>query len=393
MANADAQMHMVTQEPRFHGRAEAKKGVGLSAEDFIARIQAFKDGGNWAANVTAVKAASWLRDSAHEWFAETLHLGDRALYDAMRADWDIFKSTFRKQFFSISITTDVSMEWYKLRQLEDETAKDFVSRVVAVFNKYGRLMEGDEMTPEQMRPMQTIVAGVADRPWGNLDQQVRDAVNAALLTSWNWIRDHTRTKILLDQAFNVAAAGMRHPKVRDAMLKAIREKLNLMDTLQQVGDVEKALDARKDPVPNRRFNSSGKDTDRAAVAATGADDGEDETQDPTLVDSINQAKKNNANGRGGRGGARGARGGRGRGGGNARGAAQQGPQQPRPMPGAYDTRGQERQDRNNTCFNCHQTGHWRAECPNPKVLASVPTLAASSPFYPVGSLAAGNEWA
>jgi hypothetical protein len=411
---ANAQMTMVTQEPRFYGTSEAKEGKGLTAEDFIARIQDLKESGNWGEAETAVKAISWLRNSAYQFFNTGLRLSDRRKYDAVRNGWAAFKTEFSKRYFEVKVSTDLSMDWHNLKQLEKETAQEFVCRVVSVYGKYSDLLQQHEMTAEDAEPLRRIFVEVgpdAVTEFADFNANIRDRINAELLTLWNGIRDRTKTDILMDQALNTAAAGLRSQKVRDALLKCIRAKMDMDDILQRVSDTE-SMASRKEPLANKPYKSSGQQMFKGVASATEAEDHYAEEEDVATIGG----KKNNGGHRGGRGGGprgRGARGGGARGGRGGAGAQHQTQQgQTGHMP-ALQHNGQadaatRAQVRANTCFNCNQQGHWRADCPLKTTSAAQetegPGLMTSlgqygSGFHSVGALNAqthqwsGNEWA
>ena len=291
-------------EPTFYGRGELK---GLTAEDFIERVEAFKANHTWNDAQTAAHAISYLRGPAQQWFLHALAVVNAEKQTAAKADYTTFRKVFINEFFEVKSTTDLGVDWHSLRQMDKETVRQFASRTFAVLHNYQRYLQEDRLDPrdEVMRPVRHAVAALYD---DDTTQDAKDAIADAVLLMHRDSANRHIALVVADTGKKLLAAGVRSGKVRELILRETRKKTAVDDLIDLADQAEQASN-KPGPVTNTKASSSVPNA--AKVAAV--EDKDDHEQDG--VDAVNTKKGKNK----GRGRGNGNRGGRGGGAGTMHG--------------------------------------------------------------------------
>ena len=143
MANNGASQFGIAAIPEFYGFGARSKDH-LSAEQFVARVEALIADNSWDKKKSACMFASYLRADAFVWLEETLP----ALYDndngvQMRkilADYDLLKDLFVQRYFKVRSTADLPANWSDMKQMNEESAFAFAERLAAQVNKFTKLV-------------------------------------------------------------------------------------------------------------------------------------------------------------------------------------------------------------------------------------------------------------
>jgi hypothetical protein len=242
-----AQNQIIVGEIIFKGGNQ--KGVvqtgSVSAEDFISRLDDLQRTNAWTDAAASAMARSWLRDEANDWFNEFLAFGPyKALRDRMIASYVVFKEEFKKTYFVINSTTDVSADWSSLKQKSGESATAFGRRLMGTINRYATLLP----LPTATQADQDNLAAALTALIANDNAAARRNYDQALTNMNRNVADATQTVTLADMGVKFLAQGLSHPKLVEVVRKQERRRAALPAVLTALDDAESNLSNKLAPV-------------------------------------------------------------------------------------------------------------------------------------------------
>ena len=100
----------VQAAPVFLGFSEKKEPNSLSAEEYLARVEAQKARApHWDGERAISEAVAGFRDEAHRWYFEIeLTRDDANVVSQMKEDWEFFTTAFKKKYFEIISSLDTT---------------------------------------------------------------------------------------------------------------------------------------------------------------------------------------------------------------------------------------------------------------------------------------------
>lgn len=346
------QANYLLSEPTFYGRGEV---LGLSAEDFIRRVEDFQANNTWTAAQTATQAVSYLRGPAQVWFNQSLKSINKKTQASAKGDFRIFKQVFIREFYLVKSSTDLSSDWHNLQQLDKETVRQFCARVFGSLNSYQTHMWEERDDPEEdvMEDFQTSIDGItAANATNNAKGLVAESVNKVHLSSAEMMLN----KMIRDMGLKIVANGVRSPKLRELIIDQSRKKVDVLDIIDKAEHAEQASNKMAPNSNAKVFNSIPTPAKVSSV--------EDEEGDEVTAVT-------NKKGGGGKGKGKGGKGkGGGKGGNGINGAQQQEPQQqhqqqPRANNGDRAAGGNGngvKPKPKYPCNFCEEMGHFPSEC-------------------------------
>jgi hypothetical protein len=328
MAANNLAPNLWTTVPLFYG-ADARPRLDLEAEEFLERQEALmlSNAPQAQPNEKVDSTVANFRGQARTWWTKSLpYAEDAATVTTLKADWNVFKARFIKEYFPFSKTSDANINWVSFSQGAGESVYLYLQRVNNAAMQFATLVKtaGDEDTPLQ---------AAADAPGfpAGAGLTAYDAVAApARLNMWTAI--HTQ-KIAFRQTYarkytasvvaKVVLNGLRETRLRSVMLKCITDDDSIATTMEKIRTAESQL-----PTKSHQGKFS-------QISAEQQGDDHHPPQSASNLDKISS----------GRGGGRG----RGRGGRTGRGSGKSAPRGPP-------------RDPSKSCSFCHRTGHTENDC-------------------------------
>jgi hypothetical protein len=355
---------IVTNEPRFHGPNVVGK---TSAEDFLLRVEnmAISAAPAWGDDVAAAKAVSYLRDDANAWL-EGMRLADNATYTAIKTDFQVFKTEFKKAFFRMTTCEDVSMCWTTMKQGDKEPVNIYCYKVLQAMDRYIQLL------PYRHLP-QTMTDGfMADLAAFEAAQNAQ--TRQALIDRWaagtTLAGVSNKEAVGQDLAMKFAAEGIKSAKLKEKARAELRKRLPTKDTIQALTETEKVLagtptqEVRNGQKNGGQQRGNGNGNPYANISEVNHDG---EIQDDSSVDAVQKPRANKKKkpkpGNGNQSGQ--ATGGQAQGGARPKGNAAGGSANANQGSAFQQWRATAR------CFNCNGMGHLRTECDKPPKGVSV----------------------
>jgi len=156
---------VLSSEPLFHDAQGVKRNQGVSAEDFIRRVETMASSANpvWPEAQKTATALSYLRGAAAKWADHVTMIGDPE--DAnFRTDWTVFRTKFLKTYAESTTVDSFTLEWDKMGQKPGEQGDLYVYRVVGELATFGKLIPTPAFTqsPETLA-LATRVRDARDR--------------------------------------------------------------------------------------------------------------------------------------------------------------------------------------------------------------------------------------
>lgn len=223
--------------PTFHG---ANNNQGASPEDFISRMDGYrKSRPAETGEVFVQRVKGFLRGHARLWFEKCLPASETpADLRQIMTDWQAFKAAFKENYFQFVSAKDAKIEWTLIRQENNESTPDFITRLFAA------IVETSEMWAEEASTKchDAVVTPSADF-CPELNALLPTAADKAHLHVYN---GHTTDTVLstynslrdVDHLVKVAAMGLV-----DSRLKSIIKELGKEDI--QYKELRKRLLAKE----------------------------------------------------------------------------------------------------------------------------------------------------
>ena len=340
--------HLLYQEPLFYGGKTPQNG--LSAEDFIARVDNLQRSHTWNDAVAAANAITYLRGDAADYFTTGLRSRNRATWEAARGGYIAFRRHFVHMYFKISSTGDLSIDHANLRQTDKEDALTFAGRVSSALGKMEELVHTDAPPHDSVAALAAILDVVINRLPQNVaaTNQERAAIAAGIQTLHRDGQIYGHRKMIDLSILRTMADGIRNPKLKEVVRAAERSRKSVDDTFDIIQEAERTMSKRDLAVPAQPSRGSGYNGNRARVAAVSVSEDEDDSADADVapIHAKKQKSKKKASAASQSSGS---------------GAAKK--REDRPKTWRDATR--------NTpppaspCFRCKQTGHWAKFCEAP----------------------------
>lgn len=139
---AEDSVKVLASEPLFYGR-DAAVARGLSAEEYVKRLQGLADVNNWEDAVHAKRFLRGFREEAFIWWENWVEASfdNDVAYQDLAADIEGILALFKKKYFVVRGMGDTDLEWLSLRQPPNEPTNVFFERIVcrsAYFSKFAR---------------------------------------------------------------------------------------------------------------------------------------------------------------------------------------------------------------------------------------------------------------
>jgi hypothetical protein len=231
--------------PLFYG-ASAQKGLDLDAEEFLERMEAL----NLAANpplagADAVRAvAANLRGQARIWWTKYLPYSmTSADLVILRADYEIFKTRFKREYFPFSEISDAAINWTAYTQGAQESAYLFIHRVNSAAREFSQLVKtaGDEAIPAAHGD-HGLPAGAALTAYNAI---VLPADRLAILRAFQakqvGFRNDFAIAYCTHVVLKVCLNGIKDNRVKPLILKGINRGDTLPDLMDHVRKAESQM--------------------------------------------------------------------------------------------------------------------------------------------------------
>jgi hypothetical protein len=355
---------LMTSEPLFYGETPYNK-KGIKAEDFITRLDSWATTQEWTQEVKTAAAVGYMRDDAAAYFQFILQCQDVAAFTEIKdGNYATFERIFKKQYFTVRTTMDLSADWSKMKQRPTEKAYQFAGRVGGIMVQYSSLLPAMPLSVERHERIHETLDGNPDAlraMWVAIDavieEQTREAQEAAYY----------------DLGFKILATGMKSQsliaKVR-AQERAGLEYGLIMDFLEKeeanMGEGAKPMDNA--PAKSHIPDVSGKVNE---IADEVDENGFTYEQSVEALNSKFRRGPGKPNGGSGNGNSNGR--GRGRGRGKPNQNQSQNPGKPAAQVQSQHTNGARPKYENRqppgACNVCKQLGHWQKDCPKAQQFA------------------------
>jgi Zinc knuckle len=349
---------IVHQEPLYFGRTiDGEITQGPTAEDFLVKVEAFRNTYGWPAQTTALNAIGYLREAAYDWFHGALKLGEPELHARASQDYAHFRIAFVTAWFKVKSSLDVTADFHKLQQRDAEPVRRFFERCLTECELSQRLFV---QAPRPVGALDTPLVALleAAEAWGQLD--AGNAANAALAVLTEraiaMAEQHAAKAIsqyVSQLSVKVAINGFRSAKIREICCRMARNDATIPQMLEALQQAESG-ESRAAPAANRTRATTLPDG-KGFVNAAGSADDDDESVAALAA----------------RGGGRGGRGGRGGGGGrggrndNKKQKQKSGYNAYAPSSSSSSSSSSARAPtgkEDKQCYYCGKLGHFQADC-------------------------------
>jgi hypothetical protein len=246
-----ANVSLTQAEPLYYGKGHGDVKEGLSAEEFVSRVDASTSTIGANARQAAEFAAGKLRGAAYMWWNEVLPYLNPTAKATASVDIAQFWALFRARYFTIQTARDVSSEWATLTRKDGERPTDFASRVIAGCGKLVPFLPQAGVTAAlvtECNDAVTVYAAAEVARTANdvvATQQAADLARAAVTDSI--------TALLIDKGNNqnmaviqrimlkILASGARNAKVREEVRKQEADFVSMDDLFEKLRVLEKEL--------------------------------------------------------------------------------------------------------------------------------------------------------
>jgi len=368
MANNGATL--VSTEPIFHGDLPYRRGT--LAEDFIPRVNNWGTANGWTAVQKTAHCQNFLRDGAAHYFNYTLECQSPDDFAAIKDDnnWDVFERVFKKKYFTIRTTMDLSADWSKMRQSQGETACNFAGRVGGLMIQYSNLLPPVALVQADLDPLADPID--ATQATQNQARVLMAAIEALVTAQYK----KAQRNAYYDLGYKILATGMKNPtlvaKVR-AQERAGKPFGDIMDFLEHE---EANMGTAAKPADNEPPKSHIAGGNKVAEVSA-EDNGEVDEDGLTYSDHIAAINQKFRKGPKGNGKGKKKPNNKGKGGNGAPVQQQQQngykPQQQQQAPQQQQQQYRGARPRGDgppgTCHMCKQPGHWLRDCPKAQEFA------------------------
>jgi hypothetical protein len=255
MAAPANQTLTLAHTPQFCG--EPKPGF-VSAEEFISRIEALREGNAWDDAATIREATRGLYGDAHRWYHHAQKLGYGATHaHEVSHRWDFFKEQFRSSFFTVRSLADSDLDWLGFRQHGGQSVGIFLH------NTMGSVAQSMDLVQQRVLANYGWAALPRAR-WVDAEHNWYDAlaapakahVQAAAELFADFQRDGMLRETIRFITAKVGTRGATRDKVKDAIAKALRANAELSAIIEQAVAEEATLKAEQ-RAGDRRGGPSG----------------------------------------------------------------------------------------------------------------------------------------
>ena len=331
-------MSIVAQEPLFYG-LKAEPGVrALSAEDFVARVEALQLQNEWNDQKTAAEAIGWLRGEGRRWFhSDILAVYSQATVDAAKRSFLTFKKLFQEQFFTVRSIHDLSADWSLIKQRRNERARDFCQRIAGELHEFVTIADND--APVVPTAVEELFMSDLREDMTNAEKEARQSAGRRLLSEWGRQQERAgRWLVGRIIAKKLMAQGVSDTRLSKLIRKHDCRGEDILTIVRAVDEAERRATADAEKVAETDDDSEDEDKVTAIPANKKKKKKATKSTKPTSGDKpTSHGGSNGKNGENQNGYNRG-NGFNNRQGGNR-------PTQPRP------------------CGFCGEMGHWMSQCP------------------------------
>jgi hypothetical protein len=283
MAAAQAPHTYMASEPAFYGEGAT---VGLSAQEFVARLTTLKQQSGWNDALAISTAKSFMHGQAKRW-VNALSLSH---WGVDVTTWDTFVGQFKLTYFPHTSTTDVSADWSHLKQHQGESASAFAVRVAEALNAHREVFPRVDLTADRINTFLGTIPLHGD--WS--DAQLVTA-RAAARTAFNALWDEASTRIHASFAFKVLAAGLHIHKLQELVRAEERKGSSwweLQNTLRETErNMARAPRQGDDAKPNGNGRSNGNGNGKKSHSVRAADEAEEADAGDNEANAAARAKK------------------------------------------------------------------------------------------------------
>jgi hypothetical protein len=265
---ADDALMMMQSLPLFYDEVNRTKERSVSAEDFIRRIEEMKHRYQWNEDRTAQMARSCMREEAENFFAFAATI-DLSQADRLRMGTsftDGFLPVFKKRFFKLKTSADITAQWLTIRQKDGERPSRFCSRVIGEVAKVGELLTTEAVATKPLTA--DILAGLNALPNDGAKQAFRDAIETFVQEHGRSQEDVSRRKIFKALQFTLVGNGLAHKELRSVVEDFQRKDKTITETMTKLSITEgqmggAALGRKSQPSnPNQNQNPSNSNAER-----------------------------------------------------------------------------------------------------------------------------------
>jgi len=358
----------MTSEPLFYGETPYNK-KGIKAEDFITRLDSWATTQEWTQEVKTAAAVGYMRDDAAAYFQFILQCQDKVAFQEIKdGNYATFERIFKKMYFTVRTTMDLSADWSKMKQRPNEKAYQFAGRVGGIMVQYSGLLPAMPLSPADHGRIHDLLEGNANvlrAIWDMIDLVIEEQTRAAQRTAY------------YDLGYKILATGLRNQsliaKVRAQERAGLAYGL-IIDFLEKeeanMGEGAKPMDNA--PAKSHIPDVSGKVNE---IADEVDENGFTYEQSVEALNSKFRRGpgKSNGNGNGGNGNGNSNGRGRGRGRGKPNQNQSQNPGKPAAPIQSQNHNGARPKYENRPppgpCNVCKQLGHWQKDCPKAQQFA------------------------
>jgi len=355
---------LMTSEPLFYGETPYNK-KGIKAEDFITRLDSWATTQEWTQEVKTAAAVGYMRDDAAAYFQFILQCQDKVAFQEIKdGNYATFERIFKKMYFTVRTTMDLSADWSKMKQRPNEKAYQFAGRVGGIMVQYSGLLPAMPLSPADHGRIHDLLEGNANvlrAIWDMIDLVMEEQTRAAQRTAY------------YDLGYKILATGLRNQsliaKVRAQERAGLAYGL-IIDFLEKeeanMGEGAKPMDNA--PAKSHIPDVSGKVNE---IADEVDENGFTYEQSVEALNSKFRRGPGKSNGGNGNGNSNGR--GRGRGRGKPNQNQSQNPGKPAAQVQSQHTNGARPKYENRqppgACNVCKQLGHWQKDCPKAQQFA------------------------
>ena len=346
----------ISQEPLFHGPARGAKVLkGVSADDFLIRLEAIRTKGDvaMADGLIIKRAVSYFRDAANMWWMKTSHITEKAERKLAETNWEIFANLFRERYCTGATRKDLTNVYEGLEQYEGESASDCLERIATALQTHTEVLVlptlSTEFLEEHRENRDAILddtkverEGVqhllSDNTQTRLDREtIRVATECSKMT---------RETVLLDLGLKLAVMAIRDREALTKIKELDRRGIPFDRIIKDIKDWEAISMSKTGKIrvyqngsynKQRGKNGNGNGHVKAVAAPEASDDEDDDEETAAAIAAIRKAKADKK---------KKARNKRGNKNGNEE-------KEDKPK----------KDNKNVTCYNCREKGHYSPRCP------------------------------
>ena len=248
MANAGATV--ITKAPTYHGPMAAAAKIGSTAEDFMSQVENMIATQGWTDVQAAGHAISYLNGAARSWFSDSLKVVETEQRLLAIGSFRVFKALFKKYFFNVRTTFDLSVDWTGLKQQHNEDVQTFGLRVTATMSLYFDLFPPPLPRAVRMQEITNLLQAL----FLEFDVDVRAGFiahhQAPLLLAINGMQVDGATdgfRLMIDDIIlKLLSEGVRDEKMRELIRRHHKTHTSMADLLPLMTDLERSSHRKRD---------------------------------------------------------------------------------------------------------------------------------------------------